>query len=628
MRSEIFFILLSCFISVNSISQEEYDIKHFRTSLFKWHTDEGYYYVNLGLEKGAHIVSFIDFDINKNKYTDLVTYRKGDSQVDFYMNSYDQEKGKFIQDESPFFTVDGSDVKVTNVYTGHLVEGQEYGFIITVKINDNYKTYFLGSNKSTFATADISPVFIGDINGDRNTEVIAYDKSLSQRKVYYITLAGGTLKLDAGDFSEILADNSNINDAAYKYMEYEFTSLGAAFIDVDGDCRNDLILSSKDSNGNQYLEIYRGRSDKSNQKIKYVLNEENGIISLGTEKLGAFNLGDFNDDGFVDLIFPIIDDSLEKPKVKVIYNKNVLDYYWADKYCEKHKEYTDTVPVVFKWEEAKEYELDLPNYYFAKLDLTPSILKIADLKNKAFPAFGAIFSKKNSEKKTIGLFLNKYQEKKENIFDIDTTIEQDSANYMSFFDLDENGNIDILIDTDDGTLAVYNNYFSDTYFIKAKTLLSDSLYSAEVGTNYRYIATDNDGKRRMDYSWQLAMTADLAMSTPYSLVGIGRSNNYIENLIVISTSYDSSKAKGDDTYLISPVIPKTQLLIKKKLNSEKIEWNVDLIVSPTEKLLLMMIVIGAILILILLIIIILHVRETKEDKKQESGTEQFKSWFN
>jgi hypothetical protein len=114
-------------------------------------------------------------------------------------------------------------------------------------------------------------------------------------------------------------------------------------------------------------------------------------------------------------------------------------------------------------------------------------------------------------------------------------------------------------------------------------------------------------------------------------VGIGRSNNYIENFSVISNSMKPMKS-GDkcpdksEENTFTPIIPKSQLLITKKLTADdKVEWTVDLIVSPTENLLTLIIVIGVVLFVILVIIIILHIKEINEDKRQES--EKFTAWF-
>ena len=74
---------------------------------------------------------------------------------------------------------------------------------------------------------------------------------------------------------------------------------------------------------------------------------------------------------------------------------------------------------------------------------------------------------------------------------------------------------------------------------KEKTLFSD----INLGASFRYIVTDQDGKRHMEISYQLAQTSDMNIPIPYSLSGLGETNNYIENFQAISGNYYKDKSK-------------------------------------------------------------------------------------
>ena len=154
-----------------------------------------------------------------------------------------------------------------------------------------------------------------------------------------------------------------------------------------------------------------------------------------------------------------------------------------------------------------------------------------------------------------------------------------------------------------------------------------------MGAGYHYVVTNNNGKRRIDYSWQLAQTGDLNLNLNYAYMGLGRTNNYLENLEIVSVS--SNKIKYEETSSdkgstsnkdlteykqYTPIIPKSQLLVKKVGD----DWNIDLIVQPTEKIILMIVIIFIILLIILAIIIYLHIKEVKEDKNQ---AKEFSAWY-
>ena len=86
----------------------------------------------------------------------------------------------------------------------------------------------------------------------------------------------------------------------------------------------------------------------------------------------------------------------------------------------------------------------------------------------------------------------------------------------------------------------YNNFNYDAFYLKGVTLYDKQTFAtAEIGTTYRYITTNLDGTRRMDTSFQLVQNNNICLNVPFTLIGIGRSNNYIENFCIISTLYIS-----------------------------------------------------------------------------------------
>lgn len=66
----------------------------------------------------------------------------------------------------------------------------------------------------------------------------------------------------------------------------------------------------------------------------------------------------------------------------------------------------------------------------------------------------------------------------------------------------------------------------------------------------------------MDVAAQNIQLGGLTLTLPYTFVGIGRSNNYIENFQVIISDY----AKDIENYnLFTPIIPNSQLIISKNI---------------------------------------------------------------
>ncbi len=114
----------------------------------------------------------------------------------------------------------------------------------------------------------------------------------------------------------------------------------SAFVDIDADCMNDLIIMSSRKDMN-YLEIWRGRLE--NNKLKFCLNKKS-VYSIDNT-FGHFTIADINRDGMLDLIFPIKGTS----KVYISFNKIQLQFNWADDYCYKYitNPKNMTIPEVF-----------------------------------------------------------------------------------------------------------------------------------------------------------------------------------------------------------------------------------------------------------------------------------------
>ena len=74
---------------------------------------------------------------------------------------------------------------------------------------------------------------------------------------------------------------------------------------------------------------------------------------------------------------------------------------------------------------------------------------------------------------------------------------QNSSTLAVFYDVDEDGRLDILLQKGNEELVcVYNNYVKDTFFIKALMVNTENSYGdSSTGASYRLIATDlNDNK--------------------------------------------------------------------------------------------------------------------------------------
>ena len=497
-------------------------------------------------------------------------------------------------------------------------------------------------------------VFITDLDGDNYFGLINFSEDYGRRyKKFYPDSSIHSNIL----FEELIHEDCAETSKKFLNIPLEKNS-NPAFVDIDGDCLSDLLIQSYDTKlKKRYLEIWRGVISK-NGELKYCL-KDNSVYEL-PEKLGSFNVADINRDGMIDLVFPII---IGQPSILIAYNQIPLVFSWEDDYCEKHPYTENSFSKVFLEFDSDHKNNNIgnninsndplknqivflynsQNQRFYSDSIIQTIIRIGDLNTDSFPDITFVLENEDKTREAF-LFLNcrvdnsdgtSSRSFSESCDKNKKEFEFTSGNevvYNSFFDLDENGQLDFLTVNKNSSgeyyiTATYNNYNFDSFFLKSMNSL-DSKKNAgiSIGNTYRYIATNLDGSRRMDVSNQGVQFNNISLNLPYAFIGIGRSNNYVENFHVISPTITETSTNYK---IYTPIIPNSQLLISenKVIDDQKktsLSWVLDLIVNPTSKLPLLVVVITIILAVLLLIIIILHSQERREDKENEN----FSQWFN
>jgi len=109
--------------------------------------------------------------------------------------------------------------------------------------------------------------------------------------------------------------------------------------------------------------------------------------------------------------------------------------------------------------------------------------------------------------------------------------------------------------------AIYNNIDRTAFFMKTR-MISDSQVATPVSeASYRCVLTDLNDVKFVVVSGSSGQTAYHSLITPYSHVGIGRSNNFIEQFTV------SNFVKGKRVMRQwSPLIPKSILFVITNLS--------------------------------------------------------------
>ncbi|KAF5386695.1 hypothetical protein D9615_001974 [Tricholomella constricta] len=243
------------------------------------------------------------------------------------------------------------------------------------------------------------------------------------------------------------------------------------------------------------------------------------------------------------------------------------------------------------------------------------------------------------------------------------------ARAVSFLDLDEDGTLDIMVQRTGEAghghiIFVQNNFYYDAFFMKAIVLngacdngwcyppnSSDryhvnnhsvmSPFGEELtfvllqpfgvsysGASYKYTVLDTAGHRsaaqgivtpdhiliasqpdsRKSPVGQLPQTSYHALQTPYSFFGLGRTNNYIENLFVGSTVH------AKEHYIdMEGVIPNSKVVILPSVNEGE-AWKRQLFLRPGEWIPWVTVTVVAGTALLAIIVFVLHLNEKREDE--------------
>lgn len=179
---------------------------------------------------------------------------------------------------------------------------------------------------------------------------------------------------------------------------------------------------------------------------------------------------------------------------------------------------------------------------------------------------------------------------------------------------------------------IQNNYFHDAFFLKVLSLNGACLGFCEPsteggeryrpwgnnygGASYKFTVLDTNGVRRAQQVGQLPSTSYSSLGTSYSYIGLGRTNNYVENLFAGSTRRTiKNKGSLDLDYLsMEGVIPNSQVVIApwQGIDGNKGDsgtWGKELYLQPGDWIPWVTVVLLTTILALAILVVVLHVNE-------------------
>jgi integrin alpha FG-GAP repeat containing protein 1 len=125
------------------------------------------------------------------------------------------------------------------------------------------------------------------------------------------------------------------------------------------------------------------------------------------------------------------------------------------------------------------------------------------------------------------------------------------------------------------------------------------------GATYKYTVLDTTGQRSAAQAGQLPQTSYHSLLTPYSFFGLGRTNNYIENLFAGATLHAPLHYIS-----LEGVIPNSKLVLRP--NDEG--WRKELFLRPGDWIPWVMITVVVGTAVLAIVVFGLHLSEKREDE--------------
>ncbi|KAG9261222.1 T-cell immunomodulatory protein [Astyanax mexicanus] len=206
-----------------------------------------------------------------------------------------------------------------------------------------------------------------------------------------------------------------------------------------------------------------------------------------------------------------------------------------------------------------------------------------------------------------------------------------SAAVATFFDIYEDGILDMIVlsqsaDKKELTIhALKNNFEADAYFVKVIVL--SGLCSNDCpnkvkpfgvnqpGPYVMYTSVDSNGYLKNASAGQLSQSAHLSLQLPYTVLGLGRSANFLDHLFVGIPRPPEVKDTRKQEW--TAIIPNSQLIVIPYPNSQPHSWSAKLYLTPSNIVLLTAIALIGVCVFILVIIGVLHWQEKKADDREK-----------
>ncbi|KZT24072.1 hypothetical protein NEOLEDRAFT_1135604 [Neolentinus lepideus HHB14362 ss-1] len=611
---------------------------------------------NMGVDVDGRVVAFGDF--NGDQFLDIVTLGSDQRMLSVYL--WDHEVYTFRHSASfahprPVYNVVPGDF-TQNGRLDLLVMAQSAGQLEMVVYLSAVEGGFDIASPLTAPSSTLAQPVPMDANGDMKIDLFGITPGRSS--VFKIWRNVWNASDPKGGMFDVV--DPNFNGAQCRLSNPHSN----AVVDLNGDCLADLFLVCDDtSSGDKYYQIWVNNKDSGFSLARL------GRLPSGVQ---AISFADIDRDGTIDMLFPTCSSVSPvtglgtKCYINIAYNKQLplctsttdSGVKGGSRVCRPPEELcTPDSDFMYDFGERADNDAfvrfpltDLfPSSSLLVLDTTnspalPLPIRLGDTDQDGYPDLLPIVAGPPAPDRTPHLVLSVpcakgvagcgkdgkgrrgWQVVKKGAETLESVKD---ARGVAVLDLDEDGTLDIMVQRtgeqgQGNVFFVQNNFYYDAFFLKAIVLNGacgsgwcatpngTSKYHpfgvSYSGATYKYTVLDTSGRRSAAQVGQLPQTSYQSLLTPYSYFGLGRTNNYIENLFVGSTKHT------EQHYInMEGVIPNSKVVIIPPTEGQD-SWRRELYLRPGEWIPWVTLTVVAATIVLGVIVLALHLNEKREDE--------------
>uniref|UniRef100_A0A7I4YC98 T-cell immunomodulatory protein n=1 Tax=Haemonchus contortus TaxID=6289 RepID=A0A7I4YC98_HAECO len=509
------------------------------------------------------------------------------------------------------------------------------------------------TNSTSFNVGDdIVECSLGDFNGDTKLDVLVSTKkgsryyhsvwissplgdSFAEHKLTVLSSQALAIDVDGDGWHDVLGffENGSMYCATFSptgttphdcsdlfvgFVRLDpYPKVPHLFVDLTGDNLAEIVfMDTTVSNGVKYLTPRMwGRFKNGWREAPTKINQIPGEHQF----VGAPLAADFDADGLIELLVPI---------------------------C--RKENCKQVTEFANWQYNRGWStnaFDLQNFNILSDEDSLILFRVGDFSLDGYPDLVATLVEKQSlgQIKVIDNVLctncdrngTRRFEINKSIFIQPKEVALGEIKMASFFDLKEDGNLDILIeykpfegetkfsfipcdDKGDVTflkVTVFTNVCDKHCKPSSKELGSGVSWG---GACASFSMSDGWGGSLKSSACQIPAVTHRALAPPYVLFGLGRSPNFVDELTIGAPLY--SDALNARQHTLKQIVPNSRIVVIPPKDGS--QWLTRLYVTPSQLILQSLAVIALVCVMLLMVVAFLHYRERKEDRVERQQQSQ------